>query len=164
MRQEGVGSPADPVETKIAGDAQERRKIARAAGRPGEQLILAGQGGDGRQRIAEQALFEEAAEFAQQGEQPDALTGRDRPRAAARLDGQRMRPAPCQETHQFEKVGPGRQHLGGRRAAQGSEALRGGRMPRPAGVGGAGEIGHEEQVEVGQMVGQVFGGLDQLPR
>jgi hypothetical protein len=48
-------------------------------------------------------------------------------------------------------------------AAQGSEALRGGRR-HAGGVGRAGEIGHEEQVEVGQVVGQVFGGLDQMPR
>jgi hypothetical protein len=63
--------PADPVEAKIAGAARNAGN-ARSPGRPGEQLILAGQGGDGGQRIAEQALFEEAAELAQQGEQADA--------------------------------------------------------------------------------------------
>jgi len=126
-------------------------------------LILAGQGGDGGQRIAEQALFQEAAELAQQGEQAHPLAGRDGTGAAARLDGQRVRPAAGEETHQLEEVGASRQHVGRCFALHGGKTLRHHRMPGPAGIGRAGEIGHEEQVEVRQVVGQVFGGLDQMP-
>ena len=126
-------------------------------------MILAGQGGDGGQRIAEQALFQEAAELAQQGEQAHPLAGRDGTGAAARLDGQRVRPAASQETHQFEEIGASRQHLGRCLAPHGGEAPCHRRMPGPAGIRRAGEIRHEEQVEVRQVVGQVFRGLDQVP-
>ncbi|EXI77489.1 MAG: hypothetical protein AW10_03678 [Candidatus Accumulibacter appositus] len=73
-----------------------------------------------------------------------------------------MRPLAGQVAHQAQPVGAGRQHLAQGFADVGLEASFGLRVPGASAIGGAREVGHEEQVEVGQVVGQVFAGQNQL--
>ena len=74
-----------------------------------------------------------------------------------------MRPAAGKKTHQLEEIGPGRQGIGGGAAANGGKALRRCVVPATVNIGRAGKIRHEEEVEMAQVIGQVFCRLDQMP-
>ena len=102
------------------------------------------------------------AEVAQQRMQADLLRGFQRARRAARLEGQRMRPFAGKRAEHRQEGRARRHHLGRGAALQSLEARRGARMPRPRRIFGAGEIRHEEQVEVREVVGQVLHGVGEV--
>ena len=97
-------------------------------------------------------------------EDADALGSRHRLGAAARLQGQGVRPAPGEEADQLAEASTGAEH-GRRSTAFDSGKTRGQRaVPMAISVSGAGKIRHEKQVKMGQMIRQIFGGLNQIER
>jgi len=107
--------------------------------------------------LAPKVTVSRNSEFAQRPVQPENLGTLQRPRRAARLHGQRMRPFAGEQAHHLHEACARRQHLVRRVAQRGAKAFDCGAMPAAAGVVVTGEVGHEEQVEMRQMVGQVFG-------
>ena len=73
-----------------------------------------------------------------------------------------MRPLAGEETHEVHELGAGRQHLPGGLPGQRAEARLDGRIPGLPRVDGPGEVRHEEEIEVGEVVRQVLAGEDQV--
>jgi hypothetical protein len=131
---------------------------------PGPERIFAVERGEGFQRVADQMTLQEGSELTQLGQQAHTLGRVDGPRGAAGLDRLRVRPLAAQRAQQREPAlarRRGRAHLLARVGREAAQRLG---VPGPTGIHRAHEIGHEEQVEVRQVVGQVLGREDQVGR
>jgi hypothetical protein len=92
------------------------------------------------------------------------LRALQRARRAAGLHRQRVRPFAGEQAHRLHEAGARRQHFVRRAARGGAETLGHAVVPAPTFVLGAGEVGHEEKVEMRQVVGQVFRRQGQVGR
>lgn len=108
------------------------------------------------QPVGEQCGFQGGAEISENAQQADTFTGVDALGDAAGLQGQGMRPFSGQQAHQMQETGARRHQTLPRLSTLGGEASLRRLEPRAVGINRAGEIGHEEQDEMGQVVGGVF--------
>ncbi len=159
--EEAVFGAAQPVQLEVVGQIEEAGEVALAIATPALQCRQTGQTGDVFQRVAEGVAFEKPAEAAQQRDQAQHIGLCQRFGAAAGLQAQRVRPFTGHQAHQMHEFGARRQHVVHRRAGLRLETGFGAGEPGPGAVRRAGEIGHEEQIEMRQMVGQVLAGGDQ---
>jgi hypothetical protein len=165
VAHEAIAAAPDLPEVEVRGDVEKGAQVAAARlCAPGIELLAAGDGGDIFEPGAEGHPFEETAEFAQAALQAEYLRALQRPRRAAGLDRQRMRPFAGEQAHHLHEARARRQHLVGRAARGGAKALRRAVVPASTFVFLAREVGHEEQVEVRQVVRQVLHRQGQVGR
>ncbi len=130
--------------------------------RPSIQLTRTAKRRHGLQRIAEQRRFEKAPESGDMPGKPRLLRGADGARRPARLKPERVWPMPSHKPHDVLERGPCGQKRALRLAAQGAKARPRFLMPRLARIRALREIRHEKHVEMGEMIGDVLGGEDQV--
>jgi hypothetical protein len=170
VTQVAAGARAEGLQPKVAHQRQEEAEVATHATGPTHwglrvpvpQRSLAVERGHGFQRGGKQLALQKAAELAHLGQQAHALGRVDGTGRSAGLHRLRVGPFATQGAQQREPAlacGGGLAHL---LARLGVEPAQGLGMPGPAGVHRAHEVGHEEQVEVREVVGQVLGGQHQV--
>ena len=128
----------------------------------GPERVFAVQRVEGVQAVADQVPLQKGAELAHFRQQAHSFGRVDGPGRPARFDRLRVRPLAAQRAQQGEPAlarRRGRAHL---LSVVGREAALHFGVPGVTRVDRAHEVGHEEQVEVRQVVGQVFGRQDQV--
>ena len=163
--QETVVSAAETLQAKIGGNFQKKTEIAvGASGPPAIQFSARGERRHTLQLRAEELILKARPHGAKDRQQPHFVM-RPRPaRDAARLDRERMRPASREQAEHMKESRARLQHAPRRRAAPGLESGLGARKPGPSGIGRAGEIGHEKNVEMGEVVRNILGCDDEIGR
>jgi hypothetical protein len=157
IAHEAIAAAPDVPEVEVRGDIQKGAQVATARHAvPGVQLFATGNRGDLLELRAEGHRFKESAKFAQAALQAEQLRALQRPRRAARLHCQSVRPFAGKQAHHLHEARACRQYLVGRAARDGAKALRRAVVPAPTFVFLAREVGHEEQVEVRQVIRQVL--------
>lgn len=163
---QGIGAEAEiaPGAAAEAGKPEIRRDLEKQPGisaAPRQERRFDLERREGLERAAEERAFEVAAEASQAGEDPHPLGRAGRAGDAARLDGQRVRPFPGQKPEDVEEIRPRGHRLALRAALHRREAGQRAPVPAPTGIGGAGEVRHEEEVEMGQVIGRILDRMDQ---
>ncbi len=114
------------------------------------------------QPVGEQGGFEKAAEQRDDGAQLRLFLRFDGAGGAAWLQRQAVRPLAGEDACEMQEGGARGQHVARGGAGLRLEARGGGRKVRTIGVFSAGEVRHEEQVEVGEVVAEVLAGQHQV--
>ena len=164
IAERAVRTTAQGLQIQVGGDVQEQAQIAllRVALQPLGQGGFAAPGGDLFKRRAIQHAFQKTAQLCHTRAQAQALGRRQVARAAAGGNGMGVRPLAAQRAHELQPTLAHGQGFARVLPRQRRKALHGLGMPGAARIHLAREVGHEEQVEVREVVCRVLAGQHQV--
>lgn len=164
IAERAVRATAQGLQIQVGGDVQKQAQIAllRVALQPLGQGRLTAPGGHLFERRAIQHAFQKTAQLGHARAQAQALGRRQVARAAAGGDGMGVRPLATQRAHELQPALAHGQGFARMLPRQWRKALHGLCVPGAARIDLAREVGHEEQVEVREVVCRVLAGQHQV--